>query len=134
MFSEIITVTPREKYPFKVLEVTPEYGQNVNAILETDTNPNPSVYRIKVINLKKDKGGYFDRINIKTDSPVMPMFYIAVNGFFEDPADADKQPPSSSASPAPVPSYGTSSSPSAQPGQQSTANPYGSPSNGKNAQ
>ena len=117
--SETITITPREKYPFKIIEATPEYGQNITAKLETEAVDNKTVYRLTVINLKKDKGGYFDKINIKTDSTVQPYIYIVVNGHFENPADIAAQPSTTAppAIPAPSPVPVTATPPSGTPAQ-----------------
>lgn len=88
--SEVVTITPKEKFPFKIVEVTSAYGQHMTTKLETETKDNKPVYKLTIINLKKDPGRYFDRISIKTDSEVQKFIAIGVYGVIEDPAEAEK--------------------------------------------
>lgn len=90
--SEIITITPKDKFPFKILEVTSAYGQHMTTKLETETKDGKPIYKLTVINLKKDIGRYFDRISIKTDSNVQQFISIGVYGVIEDPAESASHP------------------------------------------
>lgn len=89
--SEVITITPKEKYPFKILEVTSAYGQHMTTKLETEKKDGKTIYKLTVINLKKDAGRYFDRISLKTDSEAQKFIAIGVYGLIEEPvADQSK--------------------------------------------
>lgn len=83
--SETITITPKEKFPFKIVEVTSAYGQHMTTKLETETKDGKTIYKLTVINLKKDPGRYFDRISMKTDSEAQKFIAIGVYGLIEEP-------------------------------------------------
>lgn len=75
-----VTITLEEKYPFNILGVSARDGKNINFRLENVKGSRERGYRLTVVNLKEEKGRYFDTISLKTDSEIQPLIHIRVYG------------------------------------------------------
>ena len=77
----IVSITPEDKYPFKILEVTAKNGKNIRqSFQETEISKGKKGYVLTVENTKKETGRYFDTITLKTDSKIQPEIDITVYG------------------------------------------------------
>jgi hypothetical protein len=83
--SETVTIIPREKYPFKILETRAQKGKNIRYRLIEEKNSEDTIYLLTVENLKKEKGNYYDRIELITDSRHRKRIMINVYGRILDP-------------------------------------------------
>jgi len=72
-----VKITPEDKYPFKIVEVTAEKGKNIRYRLEGSETAG---YLLAVENVKRGKGRYFDAIYLKTTSEIGPVIKILVWG------------------------------------------------------
>ena len=75
-----VSIIPLEKYPFTIVGVTAEHGDNIRFKLQNLKTPQTTKYLLTIENRKKEKGRYRDLILLKTDSPVRPEIRIAVYG------------------------------------------------------
>ena len=76
-----VNITPEKKYPFKISNITALKGENIAYKMEEVKNGEKSGYLLTVENLKKDKGRYYDMINLKTDSLLRPEIKISVYAY-----------------------------------------------------
>jgi hypothetical protein len=67
-------------YPFKILEIKPRNGADIQARIEEKQENDVTTYIITVENLKKEPGRYYDVITMKTDSPIKPELQLSVYG------------------------------------------------------
>ena len=75
-----ITIIPNKKYPFEILGIRAEKGENIGfALKEIKVQGNPG-YLLSIVNLRKVKGKYNDTIYIQTDSDLRPEISIKVSG------------------------------------------------------
>jgi len=75
-----VSLIPEEKYPFKILSVSAQDGNNIKfQMADVDLSANGS-YDLTVENLKPDSGRYFDTIILETDSKIRPLLKIKVYG------------------------------------------------------
>ena len=94
-----ISITPEEKYPFKILDVRLKNGKNVKASFEErESTKGRPVFAVRLENLKTDPGRYYDQVLLDTDSKVKPTLAIAVYGQITAPRKA----PAKDAMPKPV--------------------------------
>lgn len=75
-----VSLIPEEKYPFKILKVRARDGNNIKFELEEASQSDNGAYTLKVENLKKDTGRYFDTIVLETDSKIRPELSVRVYG------------------------------------------------------
>ncbi len=76
----IVTIVPDERYPFRITDAKAEKGENITFKLEEIEGPDGFSYRLKINNVKKDKGQYGDVIILKTDNEAKPELAIKVFG------------------------------------------------------
>ena len=75
-----VSLIPEKKYPFKILKARAKDGNNIKFELEDLTKSENGTYTLKVENLKKDTGRYFDTIILETDSKIRPELSVRVYG------------------------------------------------------
>ncbi len=78
--AETVRIVPESSFPFKILEAKAQIGRDIRYELTTEDNMPGGAYLLKVENLKKEAGRYFDTIFLETDSPVKPRLSIQVYG------------------------------------------------------
>ena len=76
-----VTLIPEEKYPFKILNVRARNGKYIKFQLEEVQRSDDVGYEIRVENLKKDAGRYYDTIIVDTDSKIRPHLDVRVYGY-----------------------------------------------------
>jgi hypothetical protein len=79
-----VKIIPNAKYPFSITEVKPRDGKNIKYDLREVEESGKKIYILTVENLKKEKGRYYDTINLKTDSKYMPEIRISVSAGIGD--------------------------------------------------
>jgi hypothetical protein len=84
-----ITITPSEKYPFKILKAAALNGRYITLEL-IPQKPESKGYTLVVTNTKPDRGRYGDTVVLETDSTVKPKMEIRIYGDIRDPSP---QPP-----------------------------------------
>ena len=89
-----VTITPKEQYPFKIVDVQAKHGNYIKYSLDENKGNRSKGWVLHLENVKADKGRYADTITIKTDSRLKPTIKIGVYGYITAPvaAPADKQP------------------------------------------
>jgi hypothetical protein len=80
-----VSLIPGKKYPFKILKARAKDGNNIKFELEEVAQSDNGAYELKVENLKKDTGRYFDTIILETDSKVRPELNVRVYGNLRPP-------------------------------------------------
>ncbi|RLB82172.1 MAG: hypothetical protein DRH24_08225 [Deltaproteobacteria bacterium] len=89
--SQTVKIIPEEKYPFKMAGDRIVYKENIRYELKEVSRSKKIEYVLTVVNLKKEKGRYFDTIKLKTDSKIRPVIEIRVYGNIIDrPSDYKK--------------------------------------------
>lgn len=78
---QVVKITPETSHLFQIRGVRMKSGNNIRCSLSTKSNDSIPTYLLTVENIKKEKGDYFDTINIDTSSPVKPLIYIRVAGY-----------------------------------------------------
>jgi hypothetical protein len=79
-----VNIIPNDKYPFSITEVKPRDGKNIKYDLKVVEESGKKIYILTVENLKKEKGGYYDTINLKTDRKDLPEIRISVSARISD--------------------------------------------------
>ena len=79
-----VKIIPNDKYPFSITEVKPRDGKNIKYDLKEMEELGKKIYILTVENLKKEKGRYYDTINLKTDSKDLPEIKISVSARIGD--------------------------------------------------
>ncbi len=79
-----VRIIPNDKYPFSITEVKPRDGKNIKCDLKEVEESGKKIYVLTVENLKKEKGRYYDMINLKTDSKYLPEIRISVSARIGD--------------------------------------------------
>jgi hypothetical protein len=79
-----VEITPKDKYPFKIVEANAKNGKFITFKLEEVLSQKKTEYVLHVENLKKEKGRYFDVIILKTTSKIRPKITIRVFGNITD--------------------------------------------------
>ena len=80
-----VTIIPAEKYPFKILETRATNGRDISYTLEKNDNSVMRGYVLTVENIRKERGPYFDTINLRTDSKIRPIIKVRVYGNILNP-------------------------------------------------
>lgn len=79
--TEIVSIIPEKKYPFKITDVSAKKGDNIRYDLqETTVEGGGKGYQLTVENTKQDAGRYFDSIILRTDSTIQPELVISLYG------------------------------------------------------
>ena len=76
---ESVKIIPNDKYPFSITGVKPRDGKNIKWELREAEESGKKIYILTVENLKKEKGRYYDTINLKTDSKHLAEIRIIVS-------------------------------------------------------
>jgi hypothetical protein len=76
----ILTITPEEKYPFKIVKASVKTGKYIRFNLKEVKKSKKAVYLLSVENLRKEKGRYYDMIFLKTDNRLLPDIRVRVLG------------------------------------------------------
>jgi hypothetical protein len=76
-----VTLIPEKKYPFKILNVRARNGKYIKFQLEEVQLSDNTGYEIRVENLKKDAGRFYDTIILDTDSKIRPHLDVRVYGY-----------------------------------------------------
>ena len=79
-----VIITPKEKYPFKILNVRASKGKFISFQLQEIEKSQTTAYELTVENLKQDGGRYYDSIVLKTDSDIRPELDVRVYGFLRN--------------------------------------------------
>jgi hypothetical protein len=75
-----VTITPSEKYPFRIVDVSAKKGDNIRFSFKEAHSKNRDQYVLMVKNIKNKKGRYVDKIYLKTNSTIRPVIEIGVVG------------------------------------------------------
>ena len=89
--SQSVRIIPEAKYPFKIVNVKAQRGENIGFQLQEIKESNTTQYLLTVENRKKDQGRYVDSIILQTDSPIRPELDVRVFGYVR--AQPRKQTP-----------------------------------------
>jgi len=84
-----VSIIPVEKYPFKILDARATNGRDITYKLEKNKNSEVKGYLLTIKNRKKEKGPYFDTINLRTDSNIRPIIKVRVYGNIRNPRKQD---------------------------------------------
>ncbi len=80
----MVTIVPKEKYPFKITAAMARYGNKIQFKYEEIQHSDPKGYVLTIENMQTHRGRYADTIILKTDSSIRPEITIQV---FVDIAD-----------------------------------------------
>ena len=80
----MVTIVPKEKYPFKITAAMARYGNQIHFKYEEIQNSDSNGYLLTIENLLTQKGRYADTIILKTDSRTRPEIKIQVVGDIAD--------------------------------------------------
>jgi hypothetical protein len=81
-----ITITPPDGNPFEIVSTTAENGANIQFQIQKKAHAGKPSFILLVKNRKPDPGRYFDKIILKTTSPLSPELQIRVYGIIRDAA------------------------------------------------
>jgi hypothetical protein len=76
-----IRIIPEDRYRFRILGPAEEQTNNIRYMISRIENPGQQGYLLTVRNIRERKGRYFERIVLKTDSPLKPEIKISVYGY-----------------------------------------------------
>ena len=79
-----VKITPATKGLFDIVEAKADRGKEISISLTEAKEPDGKAYVLTVENLKKEKGSYYDTINLKTDSKYLPEIRIIVSAGIGD--------------------------------------------------
>ena len=79
-----VTIIPVEKYPFKILKVRAQNGENIRFELQEEN-------ALIVENQRLQKGRYFDNITLETDSKIRPTLNVRVYGDIRPRPEKEKK-------------------------------------------
>jgi hypothetical protein len=80
----MVTIIPEKKYPFKILDARAQKGENINLVLAEVKKSSGQAWELKVENLRKKTGRYYDTIVLTTDSKVRPQLNVRVYGHLRE--------------------------------------------------
>jgi len=89
--SATVKIVPEKKFAFKVKSSKAEKGKKISFDLTETENSKTTEYLLKVTNLSKEKGRYFDTIVLETDSKVRPKIKIRVYGNISSKQEEDQK-------------------------------------------
>ncbi len=79
-----VTIVPEKKYPFKILDARAKNGENINIVLAEVKKSGGQAWELKVENLRKKTGRFYDTIILTTDSKVRPQLNVRVYGYLRE--------------------------------------------------
>jgi hypothetical protein len=79
-----VTIYPEEKYAFNVLGVRMKKGEYIECSIEEIENDGRKGCCLTVQSTRKEKGVFFDKVFVDTDSAVVPEISIGVFGKIEE--------------------------------------------------
>lgn len=82
VLKQTVIIEPQPKYVFRILHAQAKNGAHMNFSLETEHRAGQPVYHLTVEVSGPEKGRYFDRIVLSTDSPHKPEITVAVFAHF----------------------------------------------------
>lgn len=85
-----VTITPLEKYPFKILKVRAKNGKDIRFELQKEKSESGFQYALTVENQRLQKGRYFDIITLETDSEIRPTLSLRVYGDIKPRPEEEK--------------------------------------------
>lgn len=85
-----VSITPEEKYPFKVLGTYPLEGK-LKVQLDEVQQDGKTAYALRVENLKTEAGSYNDTVRVKTDNPHQPELDVRVFVYLRAPPALEKK-------------------------------------------
>ncbi len=94
--NRVVTITPLEKYNFKILSTTLSNGDNIKVELKTraiddkDAETQPVTYEVHIQNIRQTPGRYYESIHLRTDSKFSPDITIRVFGFIRQETTKQK--------------------------------------------
>jgi hypothetical protein len=74
-----VSITPGEKYPFKIVDIRSRYGKHLKLNLEKSEHPDKLRYFLNIENTLQTPGRYNDVIYLETDSEIRPTLQIFVS-------------------------------------------------------
>jgi hypothetical protein len=80
-----VAIVPGKNYPFKIVNTRAQNGRNIRYALKEEKSSQNSTYVLTVENLKQEKGHYYDKIELETDSQIKPKISIPVYGRITEP-------------------------------------------------
>lgn len=78
--SQVVIITPETDKPFKIVKVSAVNGTDINYEIKEKERFNKKVYVLTVTNTRKEKGRYYDKIYLKTDSKIVKTIPIMILG------------------------------------------------------
>jgi hypothetical protein len=79
-----VTIIPEKKYPFKILDARAKNGENITIVLAEVKKSSGQAWELKVENLRKKTGRFYDTIILTTDSKVKPQLNVRVYGYLRE--------------------------------------------------
>ena len=79
-----IRIVPDKPYRFRILGPVEQETDNIRFTLSRLDTPDGQGYLLTVRNVRKKTGRYYERIVLKTDSPVKPEIKISVYGHISE--------------------------------------------------
>lgn len=79
-----ISITPKDKFPFKIVNIRARKGNFIKYGLEEIKESGKSSYILTVENTKPDKGRYSDVIYLDTDNKSFPPVHVYVVGNIQE--------------------------------------------------
>ena len=80
-----VAIVPEKNYPFKIVNTRAQSGRNIRYALKEEKNSEKLTYVLTIENLKQEKGRYYDKIELETDSQLKPKISIPVYGRITEP-------------------------------------------------
>lgn len=75
-----VRIRPEPKYPFRILEVSAKKGDYIDLRLDTEATDQGETYLLTVTTDRREKGRFFDKVLLRTDSPHRPEISVGVFG------------------------------------------------------
>lgn len=82
-FEQVVSITPSEKYNFKIQEISLKTDMYLTAELKMPQE-GQNTWQIVIKNIMTTPGRYFDIITVRTDSKIKPEIKIRVYGMLSD--------------------------------------------------
>jgi hypothetical protein len=86
--SAVVTITPAEKYDFKILEMKQKFNTQIKAEL-VPPEAGSRVWRVKIKTQSDKADDLYDIISFKTDSPFKPKFKVRVYAIYFEKTNND---------------------------------------------
>lgn len=86
-----VSITPGQKYPFKIVDARARNGKYIKFDLEELKNSSVSKYILTIENTRQTAGRYTDVIYLKTDSTIRPSISVYVMGHIVAPKQSKKK-------------------------------------------